>query len=52
MAAAGAGAGREGRRSMLAVSGVYETSLYVADLARACAFYQELFGLELVEGWS
>jgi catechol 2,3-dioxygenase-like lactoylglutathione lyase family enzyme len=35
---------------MLAVSGVYETSLYVADLARSCAFYQELFGFELVGG--
>ena len=35
---------------MLTVSGVYETSLYVADLARACAFYQDLFGFELVGG--
>jgi len=35
---------------VLTVSGVYETSLYVADLARACAFYQDLFGFELVGG--
>jgi catechol 2,3-dioxygenase-like lactoylglutathione lyase family enzyme len=35
---------------MPAVSGVYETSLYVADLARACAFYQAVFGFELVGG--
>ena len=50
MAAAGAGAGTEGSRSRLVVAGVYETALYVADLARSCAFYQELFGLELVGG--
>jgi catechol 2,3-dioxygenase-like lactoylglutathione lyase family enzyme len=28
------------------VSGVLETSLYVDDLDRACAFYQRLFGFE------
>jgi catechol 2,3-dioxygenase-like lactoylglutathione lyase family enzyme len=33
---------------MQAVSGVFETSLYVADLPRSCAFYQELFGFELI----
>jgi catechol 2,3-dioxygenase-like lactoylglutathione lyase family enzyme len=33
---------------MPAVSGVFETSLYVADLPRSCAFYQELFGFELI----
>lgn len=35
---------------MLAVSGVYETSLYVEDLSRSCAFYQDLFGFERVGG--
>jgi catechol 2,3-dioxygenase-like lactoylglutathione lyase family enzyme len=29
------------------VSGVLETSLYVADLDRSCAFYQRVFGFEL-----
>ncbi len=28
------------------VSGVLETSLYVADLDRACEFYQRVFGFE------
>jgi catechol 2,3-dioxygenase-like lactoylglutathione lyase family enzyme len=31
---------------MLTVSGVFETSLYVADLPRSVAFYQDLFGFE------
>jgi catechol 2,3-dioxygenase-like lactoylglutathione lyase family enzyme len=31
---------------MPVVSGVLETSLYVADLARATHFYEELFGFE------
>jgi catechol 2,3-dioxygenase-like lactoylglutathione lyase family enzyme len=30
------------------IGGVLETSLYVADLDRACDFYQRLFGLELM----
>ena len=29
------------------VSAVLETSLYVADLDRACAFYQRVFGFEM-----
>ena len=29
------------------VSGILETSLYVEDLDRSCAFYQRLFGFEL-----
>jgi catechol 2,3-dioxygenase-like lactoylglutathione lyase family enzyme len=29
------------------LGGVLETSLYVADLDRACAFYQRVFGLEV-----
>ena len=29
------------------VSAMLETSLYVADLDRACAFYQRVFGFEL-----
>ncbi len=32
--------------SLPRVSGVLETSLYVADLDRACDFYQRLFGFE------
>jgi catechol 2,3-dioxygenase-like lactoylglutathione lyase family enzyme len=31
-----------------AVSGVFETSLYVADLPRSYAFYRDLFGFELI----
>jgi catechol 2,3-dioxygenase-like lactoylglutathione lyase family enzyme len=30
------------------VSGVFETSLYVADLPRSYAFYHDLFGFELI----
>lgn len=30
------------------VSGIFETSLYVEHLTRACAFYQDLFGFELI----
>ena len=33
-----------------AVAGVFETSLYVADLSRAYAVYHDLFGFELVGG--
>jgi catechol 2,3-dioxygenase-like lactoylglutathione lyase family enzyme len=33
---------------MLAVSGVFEISLYVADLPRSVAFYQELFGFAVI----
>jgi catechol 2,3-dioxygenase-like lactoylglutathione lyase family enzyme len=32
----------------LAVSGVFETSLYVADLPRSYAFYHDLFGFPLI----
>ena len=33
---------------MPAVSGVFETSLYVEDLPRSVAFYQQLCGFELI----
>src|SRR5438067_4844470 len=33
---------------MPAVSGVFETSLYVADLPRSVAFYHTLFGFEVI----
>jgi len=33
-----------------AVTGVLETSLYVADLRRAATFYQAVFGFERLDG--
>ena len=35
---------------MPAVTGVLETSLYVADLRRAATFYQAVFGFERLDG--